>query len=107
MTVRPIALEKLRSKARNVYEVIAIMSKRARQVNDEIKLEFNQRLEMIQTKITENPEETEMEANPDQLKISFEFEKRQKPTEIALKEMLADRIEFRYREKEKEKEKEE
>ena len=108
MTVRPIELEKLAAKAKNIYEAIAVMSKRASQINEETKLEFNQRLEMIQTKITENPEETETETNPDQLKISYEFEKRPKPTETGLKEMLEGRVEFRYKEKEEtEKKKEE
>lgn len=100
MTVKPIDLEKLASKAENIYEAIAIMSRRARQINEDLKIEFNQRLELIQTKITENPEEGEIETNPDQMKVSLEFEKRPKPTEIALAEMIADKIEYRYKEKE-------
>lgn len=107
MPMKPIEVEKLLPKVKNIYEAIAVMSKRARQINEEVKLEFNQRLEMIQTKVTENPEETEIEANPDQLKISLEFEKRLKPTDLALKEMLVDKIAFRYKEKEKEVKKEE
>ena len=100
MPVKPIELDKLLPKAKNIYEAIAVMSKRARQVNEEVKIEFNQRLETIQTKVTENPEETEVEANPDQLKISYEFERRPKPTDIAMKEILGDKITFRYKEKE-------
>jgi DNA-directed RNA polymerase subunit K/omega len=107
MPVKPIELGKLLSKAKNVYEAIAVMSKRARQVNEEVKIEFNQRLEMIQTKVTENPEETEVEANPDQLKISYEFERRPKPTDSAMKELLEDKITFRYKEKEEQEKKEE
>jgi DNA-directed RNA polymerase subunit K/omega len=100
MPVKPIELDKLLPKAKNIYEAIAVMSKRARQINEEVKIEFNQRLETIQTKVTENPEETEVEANPDQLKISYEFERRPKPTDIAMKEILGDKITFRYKEKE-------
>ena len=100
MAVKSIELGKLLSKAKNIYEAIAVMSKRARQINEEVKIEFNQRLETIQTKVTENPEETEVEANPDQLKISYEFERRPKPTDIAMKEILGDKITFRYKEKE-------
>jgi DNA-directed RNA polymerase subunit K/omega len=108
MPVKPIELDKLLSKAKNVYEAIAVMSKRARQINEEVKIEFNQRLETIQTKVTENPEETEIEANPDQLKISYEFERRSKPADVSMKELLGDKITFRYREKEEpEKKKEE
>jgi len=101
MAVKPLDLEKLASKAKNIYEAIAVMSRRARQINEDLKLEFNQRLELVQTKITENPEETtEVEANPDQMKISLEFEKRAKPTDIALQEMLEGKIAYRYKEKE-------
>jgi DNA-directed RNA polymerase subunit K/omega len=100
MPVKSIELNKLLSKAKNIYEAIAVMSKRARQINEEVKIEFNQRLETIQTKVTENPEEAEVEANPDQLKISYEFERRPKPTDIAMKEILGDKITFRYKEKE-------
>jgi DNA-directed RNA polymerase subunit K/omega len=107
MPVKPIELDKLLSKAKNVYEAIAVMSKRARQVNEETKIEFNQRIETIQTKVTENPEETEIEANPDQLKISYEFERRPKPTDISMKEILDDKITFRYKEKEEQEKKEE
>jgi DNA-directed RNA polymerase subunit K/omega len=107
MPVKPIELEKLLSKAKNVYEAIAVMSKRARQINEEMKIEFNQRIETIQTKVTENPEETEVEANPDQLKISYEFERRPKPTDIAMREILEDKITFRYKEKEEEEKTEE
>jgi len=107
MPVKPIELERLLSKAKNVYEAIAVMSKRARQINEEMKIEFNQRIETIQTKVTENPEEAEVEANPDQLKISYEFERRPKPTDIAMREILEDKITFRYKEKEEEEKTEE
>jgi len=41
-----------------------------------------------------------VDANPDQLKISLEFEKRPKPTEVSLEETMADKLEFRYKEPE-------
>jgi len=107
VAVKPIELETLLSKAKNVYEAIAVMSKRARQINEEVKIEFNQRLETIQTKVTENPEETEIEANPDQLKISYEFERRPKPTDVAMKDLLGDKVAFRYKEEPKKTEEEE
>ena len=39
MAVRPIDLKELESKAANIYEAIVIMSKRARQINEELKIE--------------------------------------------------------------------
>jgi DNA-directed RNA polymerase subunit K/omega len=97
MPIKPVDLVVLESKAENIYEAIVLMSKRARQINEENKLEFNQRIELIQTK-TESDEE--VDANPDQLKISLEFEKRAKPTEVSLEETMADKLEFRYKEPE-------
>ncbi len=102
MPIKPVELKVLENKAENIYEAIVMMSRRARQINEENKLEFNQRIELIQTK-TESDEE--VDANPDQLKISLEFEKRQKPTETALDEAMADKLEFRYKEPEEEPEK--
>jgi len=99
MPIKPVDLVILESKAENIYEAIVLMSKRARQINEENKLEFNQRIELIQTK-TETDEE--VDANPDQLKISLEFEKRPKPTEVSLDETMADKLEFRYKEPEEE-----
>ena len=95
MPIKPVELKELESKAENVYEAIVIMSKRARQLNEEQKIEFNQRVELVQTK-TESDEE--VDANPDQLKISLEFEKRKKPTEVSLDELMSDTLEYRYKE---------
>ena len=46
-------------------------------------------------------------ANPDQLKISLEFEKRPKPADLALDEVVLGKIEKRYKEVEPPVEKEE
>jgi DNA-directed RNA polymerase subunit K/omega len=75
-----------------------IASKRARQINEELKIEFNQRVEMITTKTETEGEETDI--NPDQLKISLEFEQRPKPTDVALEELSGNKLTWRYKEKE-------
>jgi DNA-directed RNA polymerase subunit K/omega len=100
MPIKPVDIEELTSKAKNVHEAIVAMSKRARQVNEETKIEFNQRIEMFAPKIeTENEE---VEINPDQLKVSLEFEKRPKPTDVALDELLRSQLQWRYKEPEPE-----
>ncbi|HEY4644049.1 MAG TPA: DNA-directed RNA polymerase subunit omega [Bacteroidota bacterium] len=98
MSVRPIELTLLEGKAENIYEAIAVMSKRARQVNEKLKVEFNERLDQISV----NPESTEEETdtNPDQVKISVEFEKRPKPTAIAVEDMVKGKVQHRYKEPE-------
>lgn len=101
MPIKPIEISVLESKAANVYEAIVVLSKRSRQINEETKLEFNQRVETIQALApTVNAEEEETESNPDQLKISLEFEKRPKPTEEAIAELMNDQLDHRYKETE-------
>lgn len=99
MPIKPIDIEELTSKAKNVHEAIVAMSKRARQINEEMKIEFNRRIEMFAPK-TETETEGENDINPDQLKVSLEFEKRPKPTDIALDELLHEQLEWRYKETE-------
>lgn len=99
MAVRPLDIIKLDTKADNIYEAIVVMSKRARQINEEMKIEFNQRVEMLPPKMME--EETEPDqpvTNPDQIIIARDFEARPKPTETALDEVMSDKLNFRYKE---------
>ncbi|MDH3251161.1 MAG: DNA-directed RNA polymerase subunit omega [Ignavibacteria bacterium] len=98
MTIKPMDLEQFSSIANSVHEAIVVTSKRARQINEEIKIEFNQRVEMFTTRTEIESEETDI--NPDQLKVSLEFEKRPKPTEIALDELFRGETEWRYKERE-------
>jgi DNA-directed RNA polymerase omega subunit len=99
MPLKPIDLEKFISTTRNIHEAVVVASKRARQVNEDLRIEFNQRIELVSTKPeSETTEETEI--NPDQLKVSVEFEKRPKPTDVALREIMDGQLEWRYKVKE-------
>ena len=100
MAIKSIDIRYLESKAANIYEAIVVMSKRARQINEELKIEFNKRLEMVQSKLMmeSTDESVEPEANPDQINIAREFEKLSKPTETALHELTEDKLEYRYKE---------
>jgi DNA-directed RNA polymerase subunit K/omega len=99
MPLQPLDIEELTGKAENIYEAIVVLLKRARQINEEMKIEFNQRVEMLQSKIFEPEEETDQpQTNPDQILIAQEFEKRPKPTEMGIQELLANKLSFRYKE---------
>ncbi len=98
MALKPIDLEFFNREGKNVHESIVAASKRARQINEELKIEFNQRIELITTKTESETEENDV--NPDQLRISLEFEKRPKPTDVALDELLSTKLTWKYREKE-------
>jgi hypothetical protein len=95
MPLKPIDLEYFNQTGKNVHECIVAASKRARQINDDIKIEFNQRVELITTKTETEAEENDI--NPDQLKISLEFEQRPKPPDTALDQLLDDSLSWRFK----------
>jgi len=102
VSIKPVDIEQVSTAADNIYEAIVIASKRARQIHTEMKIEFEQRKATLEQLIgtTETEEDLESGANPDQLKISLEFEKRPKPTETALEELQSKKLEWRYKETE-------
>jgi DNA-directed RNA polymerase subunit K/omega len=99
LPVKPVDIENFSMAATDVYEAIVIASKRARQIHQDIKIELNQQIETLNqlTNTPETEEETDVAANPDQLKISLEFEKRPKPTDVATQEVIARKVKYRYK----------
>lgn len=97
MAIKPINLKVLESKTDNLYEAVVVAGKRARQINEDNRLEFNQ---LISTMIPLAEDDFEERGNPDQEKISLQFEKREKPHLKALGELMDDDFEFRYRDAE-------
>ncbi len=98
MAIKPIDLEFFNQQGKNVHECIVAASKRARQINEDLKIEFNQRVEMFAIKTESETEENDV--NPDQLKVSLEFEKRPKPTDVALDELMHSHLHWEYKEPE-------
>lgn len=94
MPIRPVDLKEVTADASSVYEAIVIMSRRARQINDELKQNLDMRLEDV---IAHGDDDQEMTNNPDQLMISKEFDRIPKPTFLAIDEMLDGEIVHRYR----------
>ena len=93
MAIEPIEIEVLESKAGNIYEAVIVAAKRARQINDEHKLEYNQRVEPL----TQTETDDDTMVSKDKMNISVDFEKRVKPTEQGLTELLGDSLDFRLR----------
>lgn len=94
MKITPLEIEEVESKAGNIYEAVVVAAKRARQINDEQKLEYNQRVEPL-IKVDDDSDDTVV--SKDKMYISVEFEQRPKTTETGLNELLADGLEFRIR----------
>lgn len=95
MHISPIDLREIDKRASNVYEAIIVASKRARQINDENKIEFNALLNTIPE--TTSDEETEDITNPAQLKIALELEKKSKPHLQAINELLDGKTDYEYK----------
>jgi DNA-directed RNA polymerase subunit K/omega len=102
MSVHPVDLEKVAPEGVGLYEAIIIAAQRARQINQEIRIELNQQLETLAqlTTTIEAEEEVDTGANPDQLRISLEFEKGPKATELAIQELQKGDVSWRYKESE-------
>ena len=97
MEIEPIDFKKINERVTNVYEAIVAASKRARIINDNNKLEYNQQLSTIVGIADDDFEEKE---NPDQLKLSLEMEKRPKPHQQAMNELLEGEAKFFYKDAE-------
>ncbi|MEW6507244.1 MAG: DNA-directed RNA polymerase subunit omega [Bacteroidota bacterium] len=92
--VKPISLTKIKDKIPNLYEAVIVAAKKARKTNDDTKLEFNS---LLSTVTSGQDDEFEDRENPEQLKLSLEFEKREKPHIRSLNELVNDGIEYRYK----------
>ncbi|MBU1096222.1 MAG: DNA-directed RNA polymerase subunit omega [Ignavibacteriae bacterium HGW-Ignavibacteriae-2] len=98
MNINPVDLKNIDSKTNNIYEAVIIVSKRARQINDEYRLEYNTAVNNL---VTGPEDEFDDRVNPDLIKISVEIEARPKPHQTALNELITDGIEYRYKDEEK------
>ncbi|MBL0173685.1 MAG: DNA-directed RNA polymerase subunit omega [Ignavibacteria bacterium] len=94
MALQPLELKDIDKHAENIYEAIVVLSKRARQINEEMKIRLNQELEMFATRVDS---EEEIETNPEQMRISIEFEKLSKPTQQAIGDLLDDKLSYHYK----------
>lgn len=84
------------SKTDNIYEAISIASKRAIQINSEIKKELLEKLEEFATYSDSLEEVFE---NKEQIEVSKFYEKLPKPHALAVQEWLEDKIYHRNTEK--------
>jgi len=73
----------------NIYEAISVISKRAEQINTDIRKELIDKLEEF---ATYNDSLEEIFENKEQIEVSKFYEKLPKPHALAVKEWLEDRI---------------
>lgn len=81
----------------NIYETVAILSKRANQISQQMKEELNQKIEEFSTS-SDNLEE--IFENREQIEIAKFYERLPKPTLLAIHEFFNQGIYFRNPHKE-------
>lgn len=92
-------LVELDTPTENIYESVVIMSKRADQINDQMREELHDKLEEFATS-TETLEE--IFDNKEQIEVSKFYENLPKPTAIAAAEWKEEKIYYRHTDEEKE-----
>jgi DNA-directed RNA polymerase subunit K/omega len=97
MGITPVDLREIDKNAANVYEAIVIAARRARIINDAQRIEFRGMLDSLPENTSDDGEDLD---NPDQSRISLEFEKRDKPHLQALGQLLEGKIKSEYRDRE-------
>lgn len=90
-------VQELAEPTNNIYEALAIISKRAIQVNEDIKQELHEKLEEFDVH-TDTLEE--IFENKEQIELSRIYEALPKPHAIALQEWMEEKIYYRKPEQE-------
>lgn len=93
MAIQTLDTAKLAEETGNLYETVAVLSKRARQLSAKTKAELDQRLSYFED-LSLDPAE-ELRSNEDQLRISLEYERQPKPSRAAIEELQEGELYFR------------
>ncbi|MEX0608601.1 MAG: DNA-directed RNA polymerase subunit omega [Balneolaceae bacterium] len=91
MPIQTLDIEKLKFKTGNKYELLVILSKRARQIAAQEKLELDEKLQYFEG----FEDDDEFSFNEEQEQISKAFEKLPHATQRSVSEMQNDDIYFR------------
>ncbi len=96
MPIRTLNIDKLGDDEGNKYEKIVIMSKRARQIAAQEKLELDEKLKYFEG----FEDEDEFTFNEEQERISKSFEQLPHATQRSVHEMIDEKTTYKYPEKE-------
>ncbi len=86
-------IREMSSRTTNIYESIAVITRRARQLSNDLKKELHDKLEEFVV-VTETIEE--VHENKEQIEISRSYEKMANPTLLATEEFINGDLEWRY-----------
>ena len=96
--VRARNMDAMARKSANIYESLAIITKRARQLSVDLKHELHNKLEEF---AVNSDTIEEISENKEQIEISKFYERLPNPAIIATEEFLSNEIAFRYVERKK------
>ena len=88
-----------KSQANNIYEALAVITKRSRQLAVDLKLELSSKLDEFA--VTSDAIE-EISENKEQIEISKFYERLPNPVIIAMQEFMDGELYYRYKERKKE-----
>lgn len=92
MAIETLDLDDLAERTGNLYETVAILSKRSRQVSSDMRSELEDKLSYFEGF---GPEMEDVRMKEEQAKVSLEYEKKPEPTEIAIDDFLEDTLYYR------------
>ena len=86
MAIKPVSLRKIEEKSKNIYEAVVVMSKRARQINQE----------RVEEQVIEESEELELDVLDELPDIKPEdYVEKEKVTTKAMDEFLEGKVNWR------------
>jgi DNA-directed RNA polymerase subunit K/omega len=92
MPIETLDLDELADRTGNLYETVAILAKRSRQVASDTRSELDDKLSYFEGF---GPEMEDAHMQEEQAKVSLEYEKEPEPTITAIDEFLDDKIYYR------------
>ncbi len=92
MAIETLDLDELANRTGNLYETVAILSKRSRQISSDMRSELEDKLSYFEGF---GPEMEDVRMKEEQEKVSLEYEKKPEPTEIAIEEFKDDKLYYR------------
>lgn len=88
--INPRNIDQLMTESENIYESLVVISKRAKQINRDLKIELHQKLDEFATQ-TDAIEE--IHENKEQIEISKFYERLPNPVIISYNEFVDDQLE--------------
>jgi DNA-directed RNA polymerase subunit K/omega len=92
MAIETLDIDELAGRTGNLYETVAILSKRSRQVASDMRSELEDKLSYFEGF---GPEMEDVRMKEEQEKVSLEYENKPEPTEIAIDDFLENKLYYR------------